>query len=301
MENTPRTVRCAIYCRKSAAEKLDREGNSLDVQRNACLDFISAHRSEGWVALPRTYEDIGFSGGNMNRPDLQCLLADVKSGLIDRVVVYKFDRISRSVCDFSNIIKQLNAHGAEFSAATQPIDTGTSIGRMLVNILASFAQFERELISERMTDVYRRKKASGKIDRDRDIPYGLRRSANDPNQLVENEDEIKMLRFMVEQFGRGYGRDKVATLTNKAGYRMRHGKEWHPQAMIASLYVALRFMRDTPEFNLIHDSLTRKTGFYRVCNIDGARLVKLNPRDTCGWRRRVEVKDIEAGAVEQPA
>lgn len=296
----PKTVRCAIYCRKSSSENIDRDGNSLDIQRECCRDFINVHKHEGWVALERTYEDGGYSGGSMDRPELTCMLDDIKAGHIDRVVVYKFDRLSRSVRDFGNIMQILEHHKVEFAAATQPIDSGTSIGKMMINMLMSFAQFERDLVSERMRDFWRKRIGTRKM-RDSDIPYGLRRSDHNPDLLIEHEEELAMMRQIIELFGKNYGRDKVASTLNKAGFRTRKGAKWVPQSLKHVVYTTLRFVRDTPEFKYVHDALVRGTGFYRVCNIDGPRLVKINPAHWGGWRNRVEIEDIEAGVVEQTA
>lgn len=145
-------VRCAIYTRKSSDEGLDQDFNSLDAQREAAESFIASQRSEGWACLPTRYDDGGFTGGNMERPALKRLLADTEAGLIDCVVVYKVDRLSRSLLDFARIVEVFEARGVSFVPVTQQFNTANSMGRLMLNVLLSFAQFEREIISERTRD-----------------------------------------------------------------------------------------------------------------------------------------------------
>jgi site-specific DNA recombinase len=145
-------VRCAIYTRKSTEEGLEQEFNSLDAQRESAEAFIKSQESLGWQCLPDHYDDGGFTGGNMDRPALQRLLADIEAGRIDCVVVYKVDRLSRSLMDFARIIETFEKHHVSFVAVTQQFSTATSMGRLVLNVLLSFAQFEREMISERTRD-----------------------------------------------------------------------------------------------------------------------------------------------------
>ena len=147
-----RRLRCAIYTRKSSEEGLDMEFNSLDAQREACEAYIASQRSEGWVATRERYDDGGFSGGTLERPGLKQLLADIEDGLIDVVVVYKIDRLSRSLMDFSKLVEIFDRNGVTFVSVTQSFNTTTSMGRLTLNILLSFAQFEREVIGERIRD-----------------------------------------------------------------------------------------------------------------------------------------------------
>ena len=147
-----RRLRCAIYTRKSSEEGLDMEFNSLDAQREACEAYIASQKSEGWIATRERYDDGGFSGGNLERPGLKQLLADIDDGLIDVVVVYKIDRLSRSLMDFSKLVDVFDRNGVTFVSVTQSFNTTTSMGRLTLNILLSFAQFEREVIGERIRD-----------------------------------------------------------------------------------------------------------------------------------------------------
>ena len=155
------TVRCAIYTRKSSEEGLEQEFNSLQAQREACEAFIDSQRHEGWVCQRAAYDDGGFSGATMDRPALQQLLADITAGRVDTVVVYKIDRLTRSLADFAKIVEILDAKGASFVSVTQQFNTTTSMGRLTLNVLLSFAQFEREVIGERIRDKIAASKKKG--------------------------------------------------------------------------------------------------------------------------------------------
>jgi DNA invertase Pin-like site-specific DNA recombinase len=159
---TERSVlRCAIYTRKSTEEGLEQAFNSLDAQREACAAYILSQTHEGWVASPDLYDDGGYSGGNMARPGLTQLMVDVKAGKIDVIVVYKVDRLTRSLADFAKIVEVLDRHGASFVSVTQAFNTTSSMGRLTLNVLLSFAQFEREVTGERIRDKIAASKARG--------------------------------------------------------------------------------------------------------------------------------------------
>lgn len=144
--------RCAVYTRKSSEEGLEQGFNSLHAQREACEAFIRSQAGEGWRLIKTAYDDGGLSGGNMERPALKCLLADIGSGLVDVVVVYKVDRLTRSLADFAKMVEVFDTHGVSFVAVTQQFNTTTSMGRLTLNVLLSFAQFEREVTGERIRD-----------------------------------------------------------------------------------------------------------------------------------------------------
>lgn len=154
-------LRCAIYTRKSTEEGLDQAFNSLDAQREACEAYALSQKSEGWSVLPTLYDDGGYSGGSMERPALARLLADMQSGKVDIVIVYKVDRLTRSLNDFARIVDVFDAAGASFVSVTQQFNTTTSMGRLTLNVLLSFAQFEREVIGERIRDKVAQSKAKG--------------------------------------------------------------------------------------------------------------------------------------------
>lgn len=154
-------IRCAIYTRKSSEEGLEQEFNSLDAQREACEAYIKSQKHEGWIVIPTLYDDPAYSGGNMDRPALKRLLADIDAGLIDTVVVYKVDRLTRALADFAKIVEAFDAQGVSFVSVTQAFNTTTSMGRLTLNVLLSFAQFEREVTGERIRDKIAASKKKG--------------------------------------------------------------------------------------------------------------------------------------------
>jgi len=191
-------IRCAVYTRKSTEEGLEQEFNSLDAQREAGEAFIASQRGEGWTCLPDRYDDGGYTGGNMERPALQRLLADIDAGQINCVVVYKVDRISRSLLDFARIMEVFEKRGVSFVSVTQQFNTTSSMGRLTLNILLSFAQFEREIISERTRDKIAASRRKGKWSGGRPIlgfdvdPRGGR--------LMVNEEEATRVRATFELY-----------------------------------------------------------------------------------------------------
>ncbi len=145
-------LRCAVYTRKSTEEGLEQEFNSLDAQRESCEAYVASQRAEGWVLVPDRYDDGGFSGGTLDRPALQRLLGDIESRKIDVIVVYKIDRLSRALMDFAKLVEVFERNEVTFVSVTQSFNTTSSMGRLTLNILLSFAQFEREVIGERIRD-----------------------------------------------------------------------------------------------------------------------------------------------------
>ena len=165
-KHTPRTtvpvVRCAVYTRKSTEEGLEQEFNSLDAQRESCEAFIRSQSHEGWTLMPDRYDDGGFTGGNMDRPALQRLMADIEAGRVDCVVIYKVDRLSRGLLDFARMMETFERYKVSFVSITQQFNSATSMGRLVLNVLLSFAQFEREIISERTRDKIAATRRKGK-------------------------------------------------------------------------------------------------------------------------------------------
>jgi DNA invertase Pin-like site-specific DNA recombinase len=154
-------VRCAIYTRKSSEDGLEQDFNSLDAQREACAAYIASQKGEGWKLVPNAYDDGGISGGTLERPGLQRLLADIDAGKVDLVIVYKVDRLTRSLADFAKLVDRFDATGASFVSVTQQFNTATSMGRLTLNVLLSFAQFEREVTAERIRDKIAASKKKG--------------------------------------------------------------------------------------------------------------------------------------------
>jgi len=189
-------LRCAIYTRKSTEDGLDMDFNSLDAQREACEAYVKSQRSEGWVLLPTAYDDGGVSGGTMDRPALQRLLGDVRDGRVDVIVVYKVDRLTRALSDFAKIVDILDAAGASFVSVTQAFNTTTSMGRLTLNVLLSFAQFEREVIAERVRDKIAQSKARG-IWMGGPVPLGY--DVQD-RKLVVNAAEAETVRHIFRSY-----------------------------------------------------------------------------------------------------
>jgi DNA invertase Pin-like site-specific DNA recombinase len=183
-------VRCAIYTRKSTEEGLDQAFNSLDAQREACAAYIRSQQHEGWQELPARYDDGGFSGGSMERPALATLLDDIRAGRIDTVVVYKVDRLTRSLADFAKIVELFEGQGVSFVSVTQQFNTTSSMGRLTLNVLLSFAQFEREVTAERIRDKIAASRKKG-MWMGGGVPVGYR--AED-RQLVVDQDQAELVR-----------------------------------------------------------------------------------------------------------
>src|SRR5438477_7876022 len=161
MQNEATVLRAAIYCRKSSEEGLEQSFNNLHAQREACEAFVTSQRQEGWRVLAAQYDDGGYSGGSMDRPALQQLLRDVEAGKVNIIVVYKVDRLTRSLADFAKIIEILDSHRVSFVSVTQQFNTTSSMGRLTLNVLLSFAQFEREVTGERIRDKIAASKKKG--------------------------------------------------------------------------------------------------------------------------------------------
>ena len=189
-------MRCAVYCRASTDERLNQSFNSIDAQREAGHAFIASQRTEGWIPVVDDYDDGCFSGGNMDRPALKRLLANIDAGKVDIVVVYKIDRLTRSLTDFSKMVELFDQRGVSFSAVTQQINSATSMGRMMLNILLSFAQFVREVTGERIRDKIAASKAKG-MWMGGTPPLGYDVSHR---QLVINEAEAEIVRGIWRRF-----------------------------------------------------------------------------------------------------
>src|ERR1700687_3383173 len=190
------TVRCAIYTRKSSEDGLEQEFNSLQAQREACEAFVDSQRHEGWVCLRAAYDDGGFSGATMDRPALQQLLADLTAGRVDIVVVYKIDRLTPSLADFAKIVEILDARGASFVSVTQQFNTTTLMGRLTLNVLLSFAQFEREVTSERIRDKIAASKRKG-LWVGGTLPFGYEMKEG---KIAVIEEEAELVRLIFRRY-----------------------------------------------------------------------------------------------------
>jgi DNA invertase Pin-like site-specific DNA recombinase len=194
-----KTIRCAIYTRKSSDEGLDQSFNSLDAQREAGEAYVKSQAHEGWKCLPALYDDGGFSGGTMERPALKRLLADVDAGLIDVVVVYKIDRLTRALTDFARIVERFDAREVSFVSVTQSFNTTSSMGRLTLNVLLSFAQFEREVTGERIRDKIAASKAKG-MWMGGNVPLGYDLPASGTRILQVDDAEAATVRYIFARY-----------------------------------------------------------------------------------------------------
>jgi site-specific DNA recombinase len=212
-----KTSLCAIYTRKSSEEGLDQSFNSLHAQREACEAYITSQKHEGWHALSAKYDDGGFSGGNMVRPGLKRLLEDIAAGKINTVVVYKVDRLTRSLADFAKIVETFDSKGVSFVSITQQFNTTTSMGRLTLNVLLSFAQFEREVTGERIRDKVAASKNKG-MWMGGIVPLGY---DHEDRQLHVNEVEAKQVRHIFEQYLRLRSVFDLYDYLKENGYRSK--------------------------------------------------------------------------------
>ena len=214
-----RRQRCAIYTRKSSEEGLEQEFNSLHAQREACEAYIASQRSEGWVLVRDQYDDGGISGGTLERPGLNQLLTDIEDGLIDVVVVYKIDRLSRSLMDFSKLVEVFDRNGVTFVSVTQSFNTTTSMGRLTLNILLSFAQFEREVTAERIRDKVKASRMKG-MWMGGYVPLGY--DVRD-RKLIMNAEEAASVRMVFERFVETGSATVLARELRSQGFRSKQG------------------------------------------------------------------------------
>jgi site-specific DNA recombinase len=199
-KDKPKTIRCVIYTRKSTEEGLELDFNTLDAQREAGEAYIASQKAQGWVCLDERYDDGGFSGGNIDRPAFQRLMADVAEGKLDCIVVYKIDRLSRSLMDFARIMETLEAHGVSVVSVTQQFNTTSSMGRLTLNILLSFAQFEREIISERTRDKIAAARRKGKWTGGPPVLGYDRLRDNRGTRIVVNKAEAERVRAIYRMY-----------------------------------------------------------------------------------------------------
>jgi len=216
----PRKLRCAVYTRKSSEEGLEQEFNSLDAQREACEAYVQSQKAEGWLLVPDRYDDGGFSGGTLERPALKRLLADIEASRIDVIVVYKIDRLSRSLMDFARLVEVFDRKGVTFVSVTQSFNTTTSMGRLTLNVLLSFAQFEREVIGERIRDKFAASRRKGMwMGGWAPLGYDIK-----DRKLIVNETEARLVQSIFERFGRGQQPQRLIAQLHREGACNKRGK-----------------------------------------------------------------------------
>ena len=219
--NQQKIVRCACYTRKSHEVDVDQNFNSLEAQREACENYIASQKSNGWMCLPQHYDDGGYSGGNLNRPALERLKADIEAGQVDMIVIYKIDRLTRCLADLSDLQEFFDAHDVSFSSVTQEINTSTSAGRMMLNILMTFAQYEREIIADRVRDrVVAAKKKGMHCGGYPVLGYDVNPVTH---KLEINEKEAEIVRFVFDKYNECGSAKEVAAELEIRGCR---GKVW---------------------------------------------------------------------------
>jgi len=240
----PPKLRCAIYTRKSSEEGLEQEFNSLHAQREACEAFITSQRGEGWQTLKGHYDDGGWSGGTLDRPALDHLLSDIRASKVDVVLVYKIDRLTRSLLDFAKIVEVFDAHGVSFVSVTQAFNTSTSMGRLTLNVLLSFAQFEREVTGERIRDKIAASKRKG-MWMGGFVPLGYDTA---DRTLIINEEEADNVRFVFRRYLELGSVYKLRAELDAKGIRSKrhlsaNGKAWGGRLITAG---ALYYMLQNP-------------------------------------------------------
>ena len=218
----PAVKYCAIYTRKSTDEGLDKDFNSLDAQREACLAYIVSQKMEGWVSVGASYDDGGFSGGNIQRPGLQKLLEEIKAGKINIVVVYKIDRLTRSLIEFAKLVEVFDRHQVTFVSVTQSFNTTTSMGRLTLNVLLSFAQFEREVTADRIRDKIAASKKKGLwMGGTVSLGYDAKNRS-----LVINANEAALVRKIFQEYLNLGSVIKLKSLLDGAGYKTKGGRSF---------------------------------------------------------------------------
>jgi DNA invertase Pin-like site-specific DNA recombinase len=224
--------RCAVYCRVSSDERLDQSFNSIDAQREAGRAYIHSQRAEGWIPVGDHFEDGGYSGGNMERPALRRLLADIEHGKVDVVVVYKIDRLSRSLSDFARMVEVFDRRGVSFVSVTQQFNTTTSMGRLMLNVLLSFAQFEREVTGERIRDKIAASKKKG-MWMGGPLPLGYDVVER---KLIVNEKEAALVRRIFDDFVNVGSTTSMAKTYAAEGLLSKVGKPLTKQTMYKLLH-----------------------------------------------------------------
>jgi len=276
--------RCAVYCRVSTDERLDQSFNSIDAQRESGQAFITAQRAEGWIPVVDDYDDGGFSGGNMDRPALKRLLADIDAGKVDIVVVYKIDRLTRSLADFAKMVELFDHRGVSFSAVTQQINSATSMGRLMLNILLSFAQFEREVTGERIRDKIAASKAKG-MWMGGVVPLGYRVEAR---QLVVEPVEASNVRRIFEQFVACRSTTEVVRWLAAEGITSRKGTPFTKQALWKQLNNRL-YLGEISHKGKFHPGQHAAIIDQELWNaVQAVFADNLNARRTDTWARRVD-------------
>jgi site-specific DNA recombinase len=297
-----RPIRCAIYTRKSTTEGLDSEFSSLDAQREACEHYIRSQTYQGWQIVPTHYDDGGYSGGKLERPALQTLLREIDAGAVDMLVVYKYDRLSRSMMDFLKLLERLDQHGVGFVSVTQQIDTSSSTGRLLFNMLLSFSQFEREIGSERTRDKIQAARRRGQWTGGR-LVLGYAQVPGRKGSLQVVPEEAKIVRLIFDLYLRTGSITAVAQRLNERGLRQvkkrkggqaSPGRSWDKNSVLRilrnDLYLGKVRSKDGTLYPAEHEALIPQDVFDRVA-------ARLDKRTTGTLRRSREHEYLLTGLL----
>ena len=293
-------VRAAIYCRKSTTKGLDQEFSSLDAQREACERYIAAQQHLGWVPLPQRYDDGGFSGANLERPAFRQLLADIESGHIDVVVVYKVDRLSRSLLDFAQLIDRFEAKDVAFVSVTQSFNTADAMGRLTLNILLSFAQFEREMIGERTRDKIQAARRRGKWTGGA-VPLGY---DSVDKKLAVNQAEAIVVRKIYEAYLQTRSANRVVAALAQEGHRGRRGRTISKAAVLGVLRNVLYTGQIRAGDELVegeHQGLVSVADFERVQAILTARRPAKGRHHNAAYLLAGRLRCARCGSAYSPA
>lgn len=273
--------RCAIYARKSTAHGMDQQFTSIDAQIDACAKYVEAHAAQGW-RLVASFQDVAISGGTMERPGMQDLLAQVRAGKIDAIVTYKLDRISRSIRDFSNLMYELDQRGVGLVIVTQNFDTATPMGKLCINFLSSFAEFERDMIRERIRDKAAANAAQG-LWSGGSPPYGYK--LGDKRNLLQEETEVPFVRDVFLLSGKGKSAIEIASHLNATGAPRPHTrknatpKPWTAERvrdMLENRLYAGVIKREDKEYPGQHDAIVTEEEWQAARNG-----LALHPRKKC--------------------
>jgi DNA invertase Pin-like site-specific DNA recombinase len=288
-----RKLRCAVYTRKSSEEGLEQEFNSLDAQREACEAYIASQKAEGWMLVPDRYDDGGISGATLERPALKRLLADIEAGRVDVVVVYKIDRLSRALMDFSKLVDVFDRNDVTFVSITQSFNTTTSMGRLTLNILLSFAQFEREVIGERIRDKVAASRKKG-MWMGGFVPLGY--DVKD-RKLVVNEAEAETVRAIFERFIKIESATTLVRMLRAEGVTGKQGKlvdkGYVYKLLNNRVYIGLAVHKGTA-YPGEHDAIVSQTLWDRVHSV-----LAESPRRR-GARNRAQTPALLKGLIFGP-
>ncbi|MBD8649482.1 recombinase family protein [Rhizobium sp. CFBP 13726] len=303
-----KSVRCAIYTRKSSEEGLGQEFNSLDAQREACASYIASQKHEGWVLIPDYYDDGGISGGTLERAALKRLLKDIEADLVDQIVVYKIDRLTRSLADFAKLVERLDNANASFVSVTQSFNTATSMGRLTLNVLLSFAQFEREVTAERIRDKIAASKRKGLWMGGR-VPLGYEADGRSLKIVEEDAETVRKIYQLYLELGSIY---EVRVAANDLGLRTKGrpragAKKYKQGHQTATSDTSIRSLRsdkpnpaDSSKFATVDNAVPATVIGLAPFGVTNIYYILTNPVYAGRIRHRAQIHDGNHSAIIEP-